>query len=351
MSSFEEVLTFYDGTITIHYNHGLHSYTRVEADGGRVLIPGSTTVLDVINKPALPQWATNSTVQWLLQNVSLEDSRKAELLEIYEVVKAKGIPVENGSVITIGFNEFCALLQQARFNFRNIKEDAGDVGHAAHTWLEEFINGILEGKLTLDSEEPLPAEPRAASCVSAALAWMRKHLFKPIASEAKIYSLEYDYSGTYDWTAFITGCGDPDCCEFSGVARALGDFKSSNGLWDEYIAQIASYWRAREEEFPGEPIDIAVLLHLGKENGEFKAKLVTREDADSAFQAFVGALMIYNWGKQIKLDAKAERAEDRAAAKLEKARLKALEPKKPRAPRKVKIKSAGLIPVEGQEAA
>jgi hypothetical protein len=180
---------------------------------------------------------------------------------------------------------------------------------------------------------------------------MRRHQFKPIASEKKIYSLEFDYFGTYDWLGYVTGCGDPKCCPFTGAALAQGDFKSSKGIWEEYVAQLASYWHATEEEFPTQPIDIGVILRLGKSDGEFESRIITRPEADAAFEAFLGALMIYCWQKQISLDAKDAKAEIKAAAKLEKERLKALEPKKSRAIRKVKSKAPGMIPVEGTEEA
>ena len=342
---FEEVLYFYDGLIEARYNHALHAYTRMDGDT-RILVPGSTTVLDVIDKPALVQWSANSTVEWVMQNLPIEDSRKNELQAIYAQVKAKAILVENGSMVTLGFNEFATLLNQARFNYRKISETAKDIGHLAHEWLEVYIKEILAGTRTLDNDCVPPEDPQAALCVSAAINWMRRHQFRPIASEKKIYSLEFDYFGTYDWLGYVTGCGDSKCCPFSGIALAQGDFKSSKGIWNEYLAQLASYWHATEEEFPSQPIDIGVILRLGKNDGEFESRVVTRPEAEAAFEAFLGALMIYGWQKQISLDAKDAKAEIKAAAKVEKERLKALEPKKPRAVRKVKSKAPDMIPVE-----
>ncbi len=189
----------------------------------------------------------------------------------------------------------------------------------AHEWLERYIKAMLPGAITDCMVRPLPAEKRAASCVEAALAWFAKHKFEPIFSEKKLYSRRYGYAGTCDWLAYVTSCGDPECCPFLGEALVLGDFKSSNNLYDEYFCQLASYRQAIEEEWPELQIGACTLLRLGKEDGEFEVRTSTQEEFDSDFDGFLGCLSMYHWQKQRSLNKRYERETAKAEAKAAKA--------------------------------
>jgi hypothetical protein len=345
-----ETLTFYNGSVQLIFEHALHAYSVVE-NGEKILVPGSTTVLDVVNKPALVQWASNETVQWILQHFPVQDEQaRATLLEHYQRVKDK-VPweeIEQGSlparVVSCPTTDLARLLNDARFNYKKISKEATDIGHLAHSALESIIKLMLQGQ----SHEayPLPENPNASNCVKAALDWMAKHNFRPVASEQRIYSREYAYAGTFDWTGYVTGCGDPACCPFEGEVFALGDFKSSKALWEEYRIQVSSYKQALEEEFPETHVDVGIVLRLGKFDGEFEPLVIPRHELDIDFEAFLGALSIFNWQKQRHLDAKAVKDAIKLQKKLEKAALAAAKPKKTRAIRKVKTKCFEPIPIE-----
>jgi hypothetical protein len=331
--------THYNGAITLLFDDLLHAYT-VEEEGQRYLVPGVTTVLEMIDKPALMQWAANSTVAWLLAKFPANDDLRKILLDAYERVKTK-IPWDDldqyfkDVQLSISAAELAKLCNEARFNYRAISKDATDVGHAAHEWLEILIKRHLSGERGF--HVVLPTEDRAKRCVQAALNWMGKHNFKPLSSERKLYSRKYSYAGTMDWDGMVTGCGDPKCCGFSGEARVLGDFKSSNGLYDEYRMQLAAYLYAVEEEFPDEHHTAGIILRLGKDTGDFDTMVMNREEMETDFNGFLGTLQMYHWQKQLditkkyaKLDAKAADKAEKLALKTkekeEKAALKALTP-------------------------
>ncbi len=331
-------LEHYNGEVVLEYSPSLHAYTIVE-DGVRFLVPGTTTVVGMIDKSgALTQWAANMTVQWFLENFPDAGARET-LAANYQHFKGK-LPWEDGAEGTYSYvvkaetKDIAKLLNESRFNYRQISKDACDVGHMAHEWLERYIKAMLPGAITDCMVRPLPAEKRAASCVEAALAWFAKHKFEPIFSEKKLYSRRYGYAGTCDWLAYVTSCGDPECCPFLGEALVLGDFKSSNNLYDEYFCQLASYRQAIEEEWPELQIGACTLLRLGKEDGEFEVRTSTQEEFDSDFDGFLGCLSMYHWQKQrslnkryeretAKAEAKAAKAEALAQEKEEKARIKA----------------------------
>lgn len=345
-----ETLTHYNGTVNIYYDSPLHAYYRLSDDGQKILIPGVTTVVGMIDKSGpLTQWAANMVVQWVIENfpVGQDDDGHIHqtLSSFYQQMRDK-LPWEEFSAqadmtLSVGAQQLVKLLNDARFNYKAISKEATDIGHIAHKWLEEYIIDMINGvphtstlPNTWEVEVGGPTQEmleKATRCIQAALEWMDKHAFTPVHSERKIYSLTYDYAGTLDWIAHITSCGDPKCCPFHGTVRALGDFKSSRSLYDEYRAQTASYQAAWQEEFPDQPIAVRVLLRLGKDSGDFESMTMTEDEFERDFDGFLGTLQMYGWSKQLELDRKHEKALAKAAAK-------ALEPpKKRRAPKKIVV--------------
>lgn len=329
-----ETLEMYGGQVILFYHHGLHAYYSQDDKGVKTLVPGVTSAVDKMNKPALVQWAANSTVAYLRE-------------------KMKPVSIKIGADVVkfVNHPELETMLNDARFNFRNISQTATDIGHIAHDWLEQYIKLMitrqgLEPWEAGDEDCQIAAEPqdeKATNCVRAALGWFDKHNFRPDNAERKIYSREYSYAGTFDWSGWITLCDDRSCCPFSGEVYALGDFKSSKNLYDEYRIQTAAYVVAAEEEDPTKKFDVRVLLRLGKEDGEFETMVLGRETLEDDFNAYLGCLSIFNWEKQIQLDRKYNKAVKKAEAKVEKEALAAAKKAlKKVTPKKVKIKELAV---------
>ena len=345
-----ERLSHFDGEVTLEYSHSLHAYTTVE-DGVRRLVPGVTSVCAMIDKSGpLTQWAANETVNWVINKFPSVNSdggdrdNSAVLRELYECVKNR-VPWHDPNALalpeqwlSIPAGKLAALLNEARFNYRSISKDATDIGHLAHEWLEGYIKALIaENTSDFDAlsaagrehvaKTPMPEDGKAYNCVQAALRWFERHKFRPLFSEKKIYSRRHGYAGTIDWLAWVTSCGDPNCCPFEGEALVLGDFKSSRSLYDEYFCQLAAYREAIEEEFPDLKIGACVLLRLGKEDGEFESRTATVEEFESDLDGFLGILQTYHWQKQRDLNRKFERelakAEEKAKKELDKATAKA----------------------------
>ena len=339
----ETVTRHYGGTVEMHFEPVLHGYW-VEIDGQRYFVSSVTTVLDVLDKPALVQWAANETVNHILDAVPMEDQAREYMRAYYQRLRDK-LPWDeavNGpsALVTLDTRALVDIANAARFNFRKISKDATDVGKQAHGWLETFINTAISLSTGGEFSTALPEEERARNCVTAALAWFNKHKFRPLASEKKVYSLRYNYSGTFDWLAYITSCGDAACCPFEGEKLCLGDFKSSKALYDEYRLQVAAYQQAHTEEFPDVKIDLRCVLRLGKDDGAFEPMTMTNDAYEADLDGFLGALEAYNWQKQIDLDRKMDRDAEKAFKKAQKA--------KDKKPRKVAIKKPKYeeIPVE-----
>lgn len=282
----EEIIKLYDGKVTLVYDDKLHVYYEQVGDE-KFVVAGVTSILATIAKPALIQWASNTCAKYVQENIKPINIKVNG--EIEQFVKVADV---------------CSLTELGRYHYKTISKDATDVGTIAHDWLEQWIKSHINVMSASNTEAvALPDNEKASNAVQAALNWMDKHKFKPINSERKIYSREYVYSGTYDWDAYITSCGDSSCCPFEGTKLALGDFKSSNNLYDEYRMQVRAYQHARNEE-SGVKHDLGVVLKIGKHDGEFQSWVLTSDKFEEDFTGFLGALSVYNWEQQLKLDAK-----------------------------------------------
>lgn len=237
----------YNGEVTLDFNKKTHKY--IITDGGKTFqVPSVTTVLKVLDKPALVQWAANSAIEYLREHINPGYG--------YDKIELEGI------------------YQEARFNFRKISKKATDVGTLAHEWVENFLKS---GKAL-----PKPANEQAYNCCQAAANWLMLNDVSPIEVETKIYSRKYKYAGTFDL----------------GLAQVKGelsivDWKSSKAVYPEYRLQLAAYAQAYEEE-SGKKIHNRYIIRLGKDDGEFEEVCYTAKEQKKDFAAFAGAIKIQN---------------------------------------------------------
>jgi hypothetical protein len=329
-------LVHYGGEVIAHFHEKLHIYFTEAEDGTRFLVPGATTVTGMVHKPALVWWSAGKAVEYVMQNIHPDPEVQAQMLCFYQRLRDKApwddAVLGDPMIIAVQTDELVKLLNAARGAHNQIKEDASNVGHMAHEWIEFYLHGLMAGRHYYAT---LPEEPRARNCVLAALDWMERHKFKPVQSENKVFSRQYQYCGTEDWEAYVTSCGDPKCCPFEGTHYELGDWKSSNNLYDEYRFQTAAYKYAREEEFPDLHIDGRRLLRLGKEDGAFESMYCPNEDFEADMDAFIGCLMMYNRLRHLELEVRYDKQVAKAKKDAEKALLKKAKP-----PRKTKVKQA-----------
>ncbi len=115
------------------------------------------------------------------------------------------------------------------------KEEAADIGKEIHEWCERFIRHELKEK-GFEKLPTIPDFPEAVNGVNAFMQWRDQHKVKFISTERLIFSKKHDYVGTMDFEAVIDG------------RHCLGDFKSSNGLYNSVRMQTAAYAMADMEE-------------------------------------------------------------------------------------------------------
>lgn len=233
----------------LKFSAGNHTYRW----DGKV-INSVTSILSILNKPALVQWAANTAVEHLQAFPDdFEGARRAHTMK---------------------------------------KEDAADVGKIVHSYAEK----VLIGKAV-----KMPEDPKARRGAKAFEDWAKKHKLEPFDLERRIMSLEHKYAGTTDYWGKVNG------------KLAILDFKTSNGMYLEYWLQTAAYEHAILEELYGGRSDKVQLerwlIHLDKKTGEATPYMRPfNSDHRDAFLAVRTAHKLMN------LVEKADKAEKAAAA-------------------------------------
>ena len=185
-------------------------------------------------------------------------------------------------------------IEEGKSAHKDRLEEAGDIGHTAHAWIEALIKAILSDNESrkLELLAQLPEDERAANCCTAALTWMERHAIKWISTERKVYSREYKYAGTLDGLCRASSCDDPTCCPVSFIDRlTLVDWKTSNYLYLEFKLQTEAYRRAYIEEH-NEIVEDVWILRLGKETAEFDPWHLTETEFDDNWEGFKAALRL-----------------------------------------------------------
>lgn len=181
--------------------YGLKFYEashRYKLDGAWV--PGVTTILGVLNKPALPKWAASTVAEYVA------DNREA---------------VEH--LYAMGRNSMVAALKETPWKKR---DDAAARGTTFHDFAERILRG---------EEVDVPDEQ--VGLVESALAFMEDYAIVPIAIEGCVGSREHRYAGKFDLIAD------------SKLGRSIFDWKSSKRIYATTAMQNVGYAFA---EFVGE---------------------------------------------------------------------------------------------------
>lgn len=193
------------------------------ADGERV--PSVTTVLSRFKESgALIHWAAGQAAEYVAKNVPENPTRE-------QIVK---------------------LCEQAKNEYRNVRDIAADAGTMAHEAVEHWIKGE-----PITFEGPPTITEKASKAFGAFLEWADQTQLKVTHTEMPLVSNLHRFGGTLD-AMLVRG------------KRSLGDWKSSNAVYAEYLCQVAAYGILWEENFPDQPIEGGYhLLRFDKTYGDF----------------------------------------------------------------------------------
>lgn len=136
-------------------------------------------------------------------------------------------------------------------DYRAVRDAAADAGTLAHAAVDDWIH---QRPVTFDGSE---IAAKAKIAFEAFLEWANQTQLVVTHTEMPLVSEKYKFGGTFD-AILVKG------------RRSMGDWKSSNAVYAEYLAQVAAYGILWEENFPGEPIDGGYhLLRFDKTFGDF----------------------------------------------------------------------------------
>ena len=210
-------------------------------------VPSVTTILGVVNKPALPRWAAKMTAEYAVAQkdtwTGLDNRAAIELL--------KGSP------------------------WRSMN-DAAEKGTSIHGIAEKLLRGEQ-----IDFIQP--GTEHACQSVAELITALRP---KPVAIEATVWSHKHKYAGTLDLLATI----DDELW--------LIDWKSSKGVYPDFALQLAAYAMADEIIYPDgtstpmPEISNAAIAHVPKEENWAFVPLNIGEPARTAF---LHALGLFEW--------------------------------------------------------
>jgi len=223
-----------------------HTYTL----NGKKLT-GITTVIGVLAKPALIQWAANEAVKYIFENRERFDEQNPNSVSL-EVV--------------------CA---EARTAHTKKKDAAAEHGTDAHALVEEYINECME----TFGGKPHTEEPPES--IGKFVDWAVGNVDHFLFSERQMFNKKLFLAGTADFA-----------CVMKDGKKLIGDFKTSSGIFGiDYFLQCAGYKILAEGE-GDTPYDGCVIVRLGKK-GPSDFEVSYRYDSKTDVEAFMACLTIY----------------------------------------------------------
>jgi len=163
------------------------------------------------------------------------------------------------------------------------RDEAADAGTLAHAMVEANIKG-----------QPLPQLPENGIGKAARqgyenyLQWQANSSIKIIAQEMELISEAYEYGGC------------PDAIGLDSQGRlCLLDWKTSNGVYQDYIIQLAAYKNLWEENHPEQLLVGGFhLLRFSKEHADFAHHYWS--ELDDAWEQFKLFRRAYDLDKKLK---------------------------------------------------
>lgn len=211
-----------------------------------------TTILGILEKPALVQWAANCAVQHITDHI-------VELLTSPK--------------------ETIRILQEAKTAHKAIKDDAADIGTQVHEWIEVWAgNGPLP---------PVPDNQLVVNGISAFLEWASSVELRPVESEVRVYHPQYRYAGRFDLIATLR----------QGKQRKprtyLLDIKTSSAVYDSMLYQLAGYEEAYRVCDGKHKIDGRGIIRLDKKTGKPEWKEYTNIEEIAGWEIFKRLSEVY----------------------------------------------------------
>lgn len=170
-------------------------------------------------------------------------------------------------------------------DYREERDSAATAGTLAHAAVEAHVR-----RREMDwTGEPAVLE-KAKKAFGAFLEWAGQTQLQVDQTELPLVSEKYRFGGTFD--AILLG-----------GKRAMGDWKSSNGIYPDYLAQLAAYGQLWVENFPDQPLDGGFhLCRFDKTHGDFTHKWWG--ELAAGWEYFLRVREAYEFEKELKARSK-----------------------------------------------
>lgn len=248
------MLNLYDNKYRLEFHDSAHRYL---VNGKEK--PGVTSILQLLNKPGIPQWAANQAIK------SIQDH-------------SQPFPEHLGSKAWV-VTEWD--LKRAKSAYLRSRDDSADLGKRVHAWVEHHIKSQIEGT---SNNEKLSDDMRPS--IDSFLQWEEETQPTYLFSERVIFSANGDYCGTTDVGIMLkdaSGVGKRMILDFkTGKPESQYDTKTRRYTgkkrpYSTVFIQDALYDLAIEEE-DGIKSDMFGALYLST-NGDILFGLTNNTDA------------------------------------------------------------------------
>lgn len=170
-------------------------------------VPGVTTVLGAIDKPAIRQWAVDQTAAYAAVNaerlLDMSEDQAFGFLRFYHS-RYKEHEFDNPMIDLTNYHV-------------GVLNDLAELGTLTHDWAEANIKGEFEPELVREEQVDM---------VEAFLEWKDSVFLSVHDTELTVFG--EGYAGTADW--FVTIDGVP----------TLVDVKTGRSVYDSHVAQLAA---------------------------------------------------------------------------------------------------------------
>jgi len=190
---------------------------------------------------------------------------------------------DSGGLLYWAFDQGKAAERGEIANLYDKRDEAADAGTLAHAMVEAHING-----------EPLPELPEGEIGIQAQqgfenyLHWQEDNRIHVIKQEMQLVSEIYKFGGCPDALG-----------RDSRRNLCILDWKTSNGVYQDYLIQIAAYRHLWEEHNPDQPITGGFhLLRFSKEHADFAHHYWS--ELDEAWEQFKLFRQAYDLDKHLK---------------------------------------------------
>jgi len=237
-------------------------------------LPSVTSILQIVAKPALVNWAARVEREMCIEAAA---NLYTDTIGGANIVKLSRPTYITSLESRIGKQKAASKLLQK----------ATDIGTAVHALIEWNLRREFGQKVG-----PAPKLPDGADHAFAAYQrWRQTVNLTPLAIEQTVWSATYGYAGTMDLYAELDIEGKP--------CRGILDWKTGKGIYGEACLQSVAYIQALVEMgHATSPVHgLVVRFPKSATDAPFEVKVIHPESQLRLFDAFLAAKKLWEWNE------------------------------------------------------